>query len=183
MSRRVEETATALLELADDARAQFGALTVDELNWRPAPGQWSVAQCFEHLITIQSAYLPTLRHLATGTRTPTLWERISPLSGLFGRLLIRSLDPDNSRKSKAVAKSLPPSSDIDGQVTERFHAHQCDLASHLRALPEDMDPAKVVITSPVAGFVTYSLDDCMTIFVIHGRRHFAQAQRVLAALG
>ena len=181
--QRVEETATALTQLADDARARFGHLGEAKLNWRPAPEQWSIAQCFEHLITIQSDYLPTLADLANATRTPRFWERASPLSGMFGRMLIRTLDPRNMRKSKAVARSLPPSSDIDAQVIERFHAHQYELASHLRALPTSLDPTKVVITSPVLGFVTYSLDDCMTIFVIHGRRHFAQAERVLAAMG
>lgn len=182
MPQRVEETASALIRLADDARARFGHLGEAQLNWRPAPEQWSIAQCFEHLITIQSDYLPKLEELADASRTPSFWERVSPLSGMFGRMLIRSLDPSNTRKSKAVARSLPPSSDIDAQVIERFHAHQNELASHLRALPTSLDPTKVVITSPLLGFVTYSLDDCMTIFVIHGRRHFAQAERVLAAM-
>ena len=151
------------------------------MNWRPEPDRWSIALCFEHLIKIQTHYLPTLASLAAGTAEPTLWERVSPFSGLFGRLLIRSLDPGNKRKTRTAAKSEPSSSEIGADVIGRFGAHQAELVTHLRALPSELDPKRVVITSPLAGFVTYTLDDCMTILVVHGRRHFAQAERVSAS--
>jgi hypothetical protein len=38
---------------------------------------------------------------------------------------------------------------------------------------------KTIITSPLAGFVTYSLDDCLTILIVHERRHVLQAKRVV----
>src|SRR5690554_5580931 len=81
MSRRVEETATSLLRLAQDAVADFGQLEAASLNWRPEPDRWSIAQCFEHLIKIQTHYLPTLASLAAGTAESTFWERVSPFSG------------------------------------------------------------------------------------------------------
>jgi hypothetical protein len=41
-----------------------------------------------------------------------------------------------------------------------------------------LDLEKIVVTSPVASFVTYSLMDAYRIIVVHERRHFQQAQRV-----
>jgi hypothetical protein len=38
---------------------------------------------------------------------------------------------------------------------------------------------KIIITSPVASFVTYSLLDGYKIIVAHEQRHFAQAKRVM----
>lgn len=179
LAARVEETGRDLLELADAARVRFGGLTMAQLNWNPAPGSWSIAQCFEHLITIQSHYLPALNRLAQGIAKPTAWERYSPLSGFFGRILIRSLEPSNNRRTKTARNSEPPTTVIDGAVIDRFAEHQRTLVDHLRQLPTDLDPKRVIVTSPLASFVTYSLDDCLNVFVVHGRRHFAQAERVL----
>lgn len=181
LTARIGATATDLLLLADDAKDRFGHLSEAQVNWRPGAGSWSVAQCFEHLVLTQSLYLPTLKRLAAGSARATVWERISPFSGLFGRMLIRALDPANSRKTKTAAKSTPAASTIGGDVIKRFHEHQRSLVDHLRDLPQDLDPTAVVITSPLSSFVTYSLDDCLTILVVHGRRHLAQAERVVAS--
>ena len=36
--------------IALDAEKLFGSLSAEQLNWKPAPDRWSVAQCLEHLI-------------------------------------------------------------------------------------------------------------------------------------
>ena len=142
-----------------------------------------MAQCLEHVITTHALYFPLLRDLAAGAHRPTWWERASPLSGVFGRLLIRTLRPENTRKSKTSARALPSASDIGGDIVARFAAHQAEMAEHLRRLPDGLDPASTIITSPLLGFVTYSLDDTFTIFVVHGDRHLLQARRVTEAPG
>ena len=52
------------------------------------------------------------------------------------------------------------------------------MVEHLRKLPTDIDMVKTIITSPLLGVVTYSLDDCFTILAVHCQRHFGQAKRV-----
>lgn len=172
-----------LIQIALDAETRFGELTPEQLNWKPEPGRWSVAQCFDHLITTQSAYFPVLDRLASGNVSPTAWERYSPFSGLFGRMLIGALAPGNARKTKTARKSQPSDSDLGGEIIRRFAEHQSELVGRLRGLSIDLDAKSVVITSPLSSFVTYSLDDCFTILVVHGRRHFGQAERVTATAG
>src|SRR5690606_37128922 len=138
------------------------------------------AQCFDHLITTQTAYFPVLDRLGSGTYSPTAWERYSPFSGLFGRMLIRALDPGNARKTKTAKKSEPSGSDLGGDIIRRFAEHQTQLVGRVTALPVGLDTKNTVITSPLSSFVTYNVDDCLTIIVVHGRRHFAQAERVTA---
>lgn len=183
MTRRVEEAASALLRIADDARERFGGLTLEQLAWRPAPGSWSVAQCFDHLVRSHSDYLPRFRALADGTARPTLWERASPFSGLFGRVLVRSLSPENPRKTRTARRMEPAAGEVDGREVERFAEHQRELVASLRALPADLDPRRVVVTSPFSPLVTYSLADCLQVIVAHCRRRFRQAERVTAAPG
>jgi len=179
----LEEVSSALSKIALDAEALFGELTPEQLNWKPGSGRWSVAQCFDHLITTQTSYFPVLDRLASGSFSPTAWERYSPFSGLFGRMLIRALDPGNAKKTKTATKSEPSDSGLGGEIINRFEEHQSELVSRLKALPASLDTKSVVIRSPLSSFVTYSLDDCFTILVVHGRRHLGQAERVTATTG
>lgn len=170
-----------LKEVADDAMTTFGSLNAEQLNWKPAEKSWSVAQCFDHLITPHCLYFPVLERLASGDAQQTFWERNSPLSGFFGRFLIKGLDPKNQKKMKTTSKAFPSASEIGGDIMERFAEHQNRMINALQKLPTDIDPAKTIITSPPLGVVTYSLDDTFTILVVHCRRHFGQAKRVTEA--
>ena len=164
--------------VAADARRVFGDLTAAQLNWKPTGAEWSVGQCFEHLIKTNEKFLAVLGRVARGERKSSAWERVSPFSGFFGRLMIRSLSPDSGRKFKAPAKIAPAASDIDAQIIDRFGDHQSQLIEAMRAVSR-VDLNGVVVTSPVARFVTYSLLDACRIVATHERRHFAQAERVL----
>src|SRR5215813_12333433 len=42
---------SGLQDLMRQAQATFGAYDARQLNWRPDATRWSVAQCFEHLLT------------------------------------------------------------------------------------------------------------------------------------
>jgi hypothetical protein len=162
-----------------DAKAVFGSLSVEQLNWKPAPKSWSIAQCFDHLITTHSLYFPLFERLAKGDRKQTFWESASPLSGFFGRFLIRSLRPENLKPMKTTAKAMPSSSEIGGDIIDRYAAHQEQLIRAISGVPSDVDPAKTIITSPLMRLVTYSLQDCYDLLAVHCARHFNQAKRVM----
>ena len=178
MDERTETVTLQLSEIAGDARNTFGGLSVEQLNWKPAEKSWSVAQCFDHLITTHRLYFPLFDKLTEGSVRMSFWERVSPLSGFFGRFLIKGLDPENQKKMKTTAKAYPSSSEIGRDIIDRFVEHQEQMTTALKKLPTDIDPANRIITSPLLGFVTYSLDDCFTILVEHCQRHFGQAKRV-----
>ena len=179
MNGRLDQITSELQKSADDAKATFGSLSAGQLNWKPAEKSWSIAQCFDHLITTHTLYFPLFEKLANGNVKQASWESYSPLSGFFGRFLIRSLRPENVKKMKTTARAQPSTSKIDGDIIERYGKHQAQLIEHLRKLPPDIDPAKTIVTSPLMGLVTYSLDDCYTILAVHGPRHFNQAKRVM----
>jgi hypothetical protein len=169
-------------EIAADARQVFGGLSAEQLNWKPAPEQWSVGQCFEHLIVTGQFFLRTLDKILAGERQSSAWEKWSPLSGFFGRMIIGAMQPDARRKFKAPARVRPASSAVGADVLEGFADGQRRLAERMRATGK-MDVEKLIITSPIARFVTYNLMDAYRIVVTHERRHFEQARRVTEAEG
>jgi DinB superfamily len=176
LERLVEE----LGAITSDTRRAFGSLSAARLDWKPAPERWSVGQCFEHLIKTNEKFLPALERVNSGEHRATLWQRVSPLSGFFGRLVLRGLA--SGRKVKASAAISPTASGVGGDIVERFAAHQGEVASLLGAARAE-DLKRTVVTSPVAAFVTYTLFDACRIMVAHERRHFEQARRVTETEG
>ena len=177
-SERTSSVATDLDQISRDVRAAFGGLSGEQLNWKPDEKSWSVAQCLDHLITINSLYFPIFEKLRAGKADNTFLEKYSPLSGFFGRFLIKSMMPENPKKMKTSKKAYPSSSEIADDIVERFEKHNQELADHITRVSPDLDLG-TIITSPLAGFVTYSLDDCLTMLVVHEQRHLLQAKRVV----
>lgn len=169
-------------EIAGEARREFGRLSAAQVNWKPGPDEWSVGQCFEHLIRTNGGFFPVLARIARGERRQRAWERWSPLSGFFGRVVERSLSREGGRKFKAPAKFLPAASGVEPDIIERFAAHQRELTEQMRSVAH-VDLKRTVVTSPVSGFVTYSLWDAFRIVVAHERRHFRQARCVTRTPG
>lgn len=168
--------------IAEEARREFGRLSAAQVNWKPGPEQWSVGQCLEHLMKANRGFFPVLERIARGERRRSAWEKWSPLSGFFGRLIERSLSQEGGRTFKAPRKLLPAASDIAPDVVGQFAAHQEELAGLMRAAA-GADPQREVVTSPISGFITYSLRDAFRIVVAHERRHLRQARRVTQTPG
>jgi hypothetical protein len=179
MDGRRQSVIADLKQVADNARTEFGGLSAAQLNWKPAENSWSVAQCFDHLITTHSLYFPLFDKLAQSEIENTFFEKYSPLSGFFGRFLIKSLRPENLKKMKTTSLAQPSSSEIDAEIIDKFCEHQKQLIGHIERLPGNLDPGKTIVTSPLMGLVTYSLADCYTILVVHCQRHRDQAKRVM----
>ena len=164
-------------QIAEDAHASFADLSASQLNWKPAAERWSIAQCFEHLITSNQGYLPIIETVRTGKKQTRFVERLPVLPGLAGKLLIKSLDPASTRKLKAPKSFQPAQSDISATVIEDFVAQQEQIIAGMKSTSH-LDLEKIIITSPALSFVAYSLMDGYRVIVTHERRHFQQAERV-----
>ncbi|HKS28847.1 MAG TPA: DinB family protein [Pyrinomonadaceae bacterium] len=166
--------------IRDEAGARFGQLSGAQLNWKPSPEEWSIAQCFDHLILTNRPYFPVFEKIASGQHKTKLWERVPVLPGLFGRLVLGAVRPESARKVKARKGFQPAASDVDGQIISRFAQHQDELVSLMKATePREID--RIIITSAISPVVVYSLLDGYRILVTHERRHFQQAERVTSA--
>ena len=178
----IEGFVAELEQIGRDAGRVFGGLSPAQLNWKPSAEQWSVGQCFDHLIKTNTSFFPDMERVAAGGHRNTLWARVSPLSGFFGRFILNALDPLKGRKIKAPRAFLPASSDVDADVIVKFTQNLSEVSEHMRAT-EGVDLGRTIITSPAMGLVTYSLLDAYRIFPAHARRHFEQARRVTGAEG
>jgi CBS domain-containing protein len=167
-------------QLSSEVQTELGGLTEEQLNWKPNPEAWSVGQCIDHLINTNAPYFPDIERIIQGRKTNTIWQKLPFFPGFFGRLIINAANPDNVKKAKAPSVFKPTSSAIAGDVVDRFLKSQKELVD-LMLKTEKLPLSTIMITSPVAAFVTYSLKDAYTIMALHNRRHFNQAKRVTEA--
>ena len=165
-----------------DAEATFGDLTAPQLNWKPAPHRWSVAQCFDHLIRINSQMLDGMARALDPATPKALVQRLPGLPRVFGRVMIRSLSPATTRKLIAPASSSPSTSDLGGDIIVRFVGTQVAMRERLRSFEHDAI-AVTTMVSPFVSVVAYSVLDACRIIVAHERRHFEQARHVTQSPG
>lgn len=167
--------------VASEARSTFGHLTPSQLNWKPSPERWSIAQCFDHLIVVNKAYFPMIDNVLAGKKR-TLWESMPVLPGLMGKMVIKAVEPTSTRKFKARKNFEAAQSNISGSIINDFVDHQAEVVDKMKAT-QHLDLGKIIITSPVAAVMTYSLIDAYRIIVVHEQRHFQQAKRVTEETG
>lgn len=182
---RDSDLATILAEaslVAAETKRVFGRLSGKQVNWKPGENEWSIGQCFDHLIVSNRPFEPIFEEILAGRRRRRLWERVPLLPGVFGGLIIDALRPDSGRKVKARPAFYPSSSHIDPAVMTTFLAQQERLLRLMEA-SRGLDLEAITITSPVARIITYSLLDACRIIVVHEQNHFVQATRVMEAGG
>ena len=168
--------------IADDAQQDFGQLSSTQLNWKPSAAQWSVAQCLDHLIVINSTYFPIIEKIVRDGYRPSLQQRLPLLPRLFAWMVLKAVSPETKSKFKTARHVEPSSSTIAADIVARFKAHQQEVIRHMK-MAEKLDLKEIIITSPVASIAAYSTLDAFRIMVTHERRHLLQAKRVMEAAG
>lgn len=172
-----------LAAINTEVKTTFGAMANEPLNWKPAPAEWSIGQCLEHLIITNRAYFPELERIIRGDPSPNIWLRAPLLPDLFGWLLKKSMAPNSPAKMKAPKLIEPSTSQLPVTLVADFAATQRQVSALIQATAP-LNWAKTRITSPLAGeVITYSLQDCFEIFVLHEKLHVNQAKRVMATPG
>lgn len=178
VAQLIEEAAA----IARDTQTEFGQLNAAQLNWKPAPESWSVAQCLDHLLTGNGQMLLVMAAAASGAHKASLWERMPVIPGLLGKFMVKAVSPQAKQKLKAPDKIKPSGSALDAQIVARFVEQQREVADHFKQLAV-VDAARIIMTSPLLSVVTYSLLDAARLIVAHERRHLAQTQRVTHTAG
>jgi hypothetical protein len=181
MNERLQQVVQELEDISRDARETFGGLSAEQLNWKPSPDSWSIAQCLDHLIRTVEQFYPEFDKIATGIRRNTFWQSYSPFTGMGGRFLINSLRTD-SKKVKTPSKAIVPPSEIDAGIVDRFIASNQEVIEKIKATA-GADWKKTVVSSPFLSLMTYTIDDAYTVQVEHEKRHLRQAKRVMSSAG
>src|SRR5690349_18130222 len=102
MNLQLTELVNSINDSSTRAKVTFGGLSEAQLNWKPSAENWSIGECIGHLIVTNKQYFPALEEIVKGEHKNSLWQNISPLSGLWGKMLLKVVSPDYEKKTKTA---------------------------------------------------------------------------------
>ncbi|MDX1613354.1 MAG: DinB family protein [Candidatus Promineifilaceae bacterium] len=153
----------------------FVPLGREERSWQPAPDQWSVDQCFEHLILSFNHWLPDVEE-ALATPEPVDADGLFRSSWWGRRLMGRLWAPQKNYRTK---NKFVPEDTYYPDVLTRFRQQLDHLSALLeRAVAADLQTKfwwhKEIL-------IRFNLGEHLYAFVSHDELHIGQARRALEA--
>jgi DinB superfamily len=160
-------------EITAAVQAEFSGLDDTQLNRRPAPDKWSIAQCLDHLVVSNETYFPAFESLINGKYRRSFWQVFNPFTNIAGS---KGLELLKTGKTKLRAPKIfePSKSDEIKNSVACFVAHQQRLGQLFDKL-ESSGVLQKVISSPLTSMLTLKTCDAINIIIEHESRHYKQA--------
>ncbi len=168
---QIDETTALFME-------RFASLSAEQLNFKPDPGTWSIAQNIDHLIVINSSYYPLIASVRNGTYRLPWTGRSGFIVNMLGNAILKGVEPERRKKVRTFPMWEPSASELPAYILTDFANHQDDLKKLVTSCSDLLDK-KTVISSPANRYIVYTLEKAFDIIVTHEKRHLAQAEELL----
>jgi len=172
----VSSLAAQAEELLEAYRLELSAYSPHQLNWTPAPGQWSAGQVVQHLLSSHRGYhrqfarkIPRAR---AENRTADREFHPGPVGRWFNALLM-----NGTRKYKTLRAFNPGRSGVPEDIVERFASMQREFITLLNEARE-LDLERISVASPAMPLLRFRLGDAFRILLTHQERHLRQIRRI-----
>ena len=182
MNSEIENLIQSLQNSTAQVKENFGNLSGEQLNWKPRADKWGVGECLEHITKSNKLYFPQFERIVKREHRNTMWQKISPFSAFFGKFLVKAVNPENIKKVKTATIFKPAKSSIHTNIISDFAKMNEELSDYFKKF-EGIELKKTKITSPVSGFITYSLYNAIRLLTTHEQRHINQAKNVMGMEG
>jgi hypothetical protein len=167
------------LDAADERAAALAkALTPQQLNWTPRPGEWSVGQCLEHLYVSNEVYCPAISSALVG-HPLTMVQDITP--GWFGQWFIRNYIEPSPRTKRRAPRKIRPGAQVDPSILDRFLGSN-HRARELVQSAGNYDVNRIRFRNPFIPVIRFTVGTGLEIISKHQRRHLLQAERIRCSL-
>jgi hypothetical protein len=153
----------------------FVPLHQAQRSWQPAPGEWSVDQCFQHLVLAFNLYVHNVIS-ALNKPEPPHADGAFRMSWWARRTLEWQFNPETKI---STLKRVNPEAAYSPDVFTRWLAQQDRLSAMIEQAPQADLQTKCWFFKGLP--IRYNLGDYLNFFVSHDELHIDQAQRVLAA--
>ncbi|MBO2543828.1 DinB family protein [Salegentibacter sp. BDJ18] len=173
-----QEFTHRLDELTHKFKKTFGELSESQIHKKPDAETWSIAQNLEHLILINESYFPVIDRLRNKNHKKPFTAKLGFLVNFFGKVILKSVQPDTSKKTKTFSIWKPSENKASGDILKRFVEHQEKLKEKILD-SEDLLEQNAVISSPANPKIVYKLDAAFKIILAHEERHLQQAKKLL----
>ena len=161
-----------LIQTRDNLLRATSGLSPAQLQFKPAPDRWSVAECLEHLVTVEHA---VFKNVSTALHQPPDSSKRSAFDGRDDELL--QVGTDRSSRRQAPEAIHPSGRWPHDRLVREFEAARqrtIDLLDGIHG-----DPRRHFF--PHRAFGDLDCYQWLLLVAAHGDRHRAQIEEVLAA--
>ncbi|HXM40959.1 MAG TPA: DinB family protein [Bryobacteraceae bacterium] len=148
-----------------------------QFNWRPAPHDWSIAECLLHLNIVGDRAVHRLEKTLAEAHAQGLAGQGPFGYGWLGKWILANTEPPVKRKYKAPRRFTPSYGQPITAVLPTFLHLQDQLALRLEQA-NGLDLARVKVPAPEAGLLRFNLQLTFAWLAAHERRHLWQARQV-----
>ncbi len=170
--------------LTEIVEREFLPLSEQQLNWKPSPKRWSIAECLQHLNIISNAYSPLfMQQIELGVQKGYK-ARPKFRFKFMGNYAVRSvqLQEDNRLRNKIKSpKAYNPESSSSllnaKEVLSNYLEYQEEMLGFVAA-SRAVDLSRVRIPIAIFKIIKFRLGDMLRFVIYHNERHIVQAQKV-----
>lgn len=157
---------------------KFKSLSIEQLNQKPNPEQWSILECLEHLNLYGDYYLPAIEKTMRDVKneSASVMFRSGVLGNYFANLMLPK-ENGQLKKMKSPDDKNPVHSQLGYTTIERFLKQQ-ELLKKLLDLGKTKDLTKLKTPISISKWIKLRLGDTFRFVVYHNQRHIAQAEKV-----
>ncbi len=120
MNAALERYQDELLSIRQAVPGLVAHLSDAQFHWSPAPGRWSIAQCFDHLNATARAFVPAIDRAMDDARTRGLTGSGPFVYSLFERLCLTATRAATRLRMPALRVLLPAPEQADGRGARRI---------------------------------------------------------------
>lgn len=182
MLAKLAKETQEMLDFANELKQ----LTPEQLNWKPSPKKWSVAECLGHLNIFAKHYLDRAEKAMTEAK-PLATAPQQFKSGYWGEKLTTTMKP---LPDGQIPSPMGTMGKFDPAKKERVNAETLNtfiqyhqLMLELINKADKYDLQAIRITSTLGPIIRFKLGDTFRFMVAHDQRHLLQAQRVMSTVG
>ena len=183
LSATFDSIQTATLAADKQATELLEGVSASQANWQPNEGQsWSICQCLDHLVRINSVYAAALQEAVNNCPPAYKQPTTNIVPGLFGAWFVQQMDLPVRMRLKAPSKAVPASKGNAGELFEAFLKSQA-LIRRVADGARAVDMNRLRFKNPFIGVIRFTVGTGLMIINAHDRRHLWQAEQVKKAPG
>jgi hypothetical protein len=176
----LEQLRVQYLKIIDDAKILSGDLSNEQINQRPQPGKWSIAECIDHLTITNNTYYHVAKPAIEDAILNGKFGEVKIKLGIIGKIFMKFEPPPKLRmKTPKLFNPSPKKQKIfDKEILLKDFIESKMKMIELMERADGLNLNKIKMHSPVSKLFRVKLGDYFTIMAPHDRRHLWQAAQV-----
>ncbi len=166
--------------LQSEAKNKFLNLDNEKLNFKISPEKWSIAECLDHVISLDKLYIPAIKS-ALEKNEKDEYNLNEFTNSFMGKFVLGMFKPEAKFKVKTPQKFQSSKSNYDSSIVDDFIDQKKEMIELIEEAKR-YEVSRIKITSPTIKLLRMNAGEMFMFLYIHDKRHINQAANVLKVI-